>query len=166
MTTIAISSSQKALVEALIESQDFAHSQLISCANILAFHRSVGPDTTFRQLRRTADQLGLKWEGTSKYNFKIILTIDLMMIPVYNPDGQQGCKLQQAFVKAFNDMGTTNQVIADPRFFRVTMEVENRYSSMATARHELFLVERVIEKFMRMVEKAVIQKNGWAKVLG
>lgn len=88
------------------------------------------------------------------------------MAPVYNPDGQNDCKLQQAFAKTFHDIGTTNRVIADPRFFRVTMEVENRYSSMATARHKLFLVDCSIDYFMRMVEKAVIQKNGWAKVLG
>jgi hypothetical protein len=167
MTTIEISSSQKALVQALVESKDHKHAQMVHAAGALSqFHHAITHNATFRQLRRAADQIGLKWEGTSNSDFKIILAIDLMMNPVYNPGGQQDCKLQQAFAKAFNDMGTTNQVIADPRFFRVTMEVENRYSSMVTARHELFLVDCSIDYFMRMVEKAVIQKNGWTKVLG
>ena len=167
MTTIAISSSQKALVQALVESQDHRHAQMVhSVEAISQFRQAITRNATFRQLRRTADQLGLKWEGTSNSNFKIILAIDLMMNPVYNPDGQQGCKLQQAFAKAFTNMGTTNHVIADQRFFRVTTEVENRYSAMASARHELFFVDCSIDYFMHMVEKAVIQKNGWAKVLG
>lgn len=118
-------------------------------------------DASFRDMHRSADRLGLTWEGTTNSNFRVKLTFSATNSPVYLPNGEVPDSIQEVFSKIFSSVqdNAYNKVTVDSRCLRVSVLIDR--DSVWNAQWDISRIRIAMGMFQTLVRRAVIGKQGW-----